>query len=61
MAEKYCIKCKQNKPFSEFHRLTKSKDGLQTYCKQCNIANAMGYFDPIKMAKKLARANKQPK
>ena len=33
---KTCIRCKVEKPKSEFGRLTKSKDGLAYYCKQCN-------------------------
>jgi hypothetical protein len=55
MGEKYCIKCKLTKPAAEFHKLTKSKDGLQAYCKACNIANAMGHFDGEKIARRRAR------
>lgn len=32
---KRCSKCKQWKPISEFHKRTASKDGLQSWCKQC--------------------------
>ena len=56
---KYCIKCKTTKPAHDFHKLTKSKDGLQTYCKGCNIAAARGYFDEAKIARRLARQKKQ--
>lgn len=36
---KQCIKCKQTKPFSEFHKRTTRKDGHQSYCKLCmNVA-----------------------
>lgn len=59
MGEKYCIKCKKTKPASEFHRLTKSRDGLQAYCKECNIANAMGHFDANKIARRNARARRK--
>jgi hypothetical protein len=55
---KFCIKCKQTKAALEFHKLTKSKDGLQTYCKLCNIAAARGYFDEAKIARRLARQKK---
>jgi hypothetical protein len=55
---KFCIKCKQTKAALEFHKLTKSKDGLQTYCKLCNIAAARDYFDEAKIARRLARQKK---
>ena len=32
---KVCNKCKQKKPFEEFHKYGKSKDGLQSWCKDC--------------------------
>jgi hypothetical protein len=59
MDEKCCTKCKRTKPSSEFHKLTNSRDGLQAYCKECNIAAARGYFDARKIAKRIARAKKQ--
>lgn len=59
MGDKYCIKCKQTKPASEFHRLTRGRDGLQAYCKECNKASAMGHFDVKKMARKAARAERK--
>lgn len=33
--EKRCNKCKAIKPLSDFHKLTKSKDGYQSKCKDC--------------------------
>lgn len=33
---KQCSKCKDIKPASAFCRHKKSKDGLQSYCKDCN-------------------------
>jgi hypothetical protein len=59
MGDKYCIKCKQNKPESEFYRLTRSRDGLQTYCKDCHKASSIGYFDARKMARRAARAERK--
>ncbi|SBT08385.1 conserved hypothetical protein [Candidatus Accumulibacter aalborgensis] len=56
---KYCIKCRQTKAAHDFHKLTKSKDGLQGYCKECNTAAAMGYFDKEKTARRLARQKKR--
>lgn len=35
METKYCRKCGQTKPLSEFSLNAKSKDGHQTYCKEC--------------------------
>ena len=33
---KHCTGCKQDKPFTEFSKSKRSKDGLQHYCKPCN-------------------------
>lgn len=33
---KYCIKCKENKELSEFYKCSASKDGYNSYCKECN-------------------------
>jgi hypothetical protein len=49
MDQKHCIKCKTKKPATDFHRLTKSRDDVQTYCEECNIANARGVFDRNKL------------
>ena len=32
---KTCVKCKQNKPYDEFHKYSLSKDGKHYYCKIC--------------------------
>lgn len=34
--QKKCSKCNELKPTHEFSKYTKSKDGLQPYCKICN-------------------------
>ena len=34
--DKYCARCEQTKPPSEFYRHRRHKDGLSTYCKPCN-------------------------
>ena len=39
--EKRCSSCGEVKPRSEFHRQRGKPDGLQTKCRQCNIAQAM--------------------
>lgn len=35
---KTCSKCKVDKPFSEFYKKTKAKDGLRSQCKACHKA-----------------------
>lgn len=32
---KKCVRCNESKPLSEFHNMARSKDGYQSYCKQC--------------------------
>lgn len=34
---KRCATCKEEKPFDDFHRYSRSKDGLQAACKSCMI------------------------
>lgn len=34
---KRCSRCREVKPTSEFHRSRSSADGLQCYCRPCNI------------------------
>lgn len=34
--QKPCTGCKVTKPFTEFHKRTTAKDGLQSRCKDCN-------------------------
>ena len=35
METKKCSKCGQEKPASAFYKSAKSKDGLQSYCREC--------------------------
>lgn len=35
---KYCARCKQYRPESEFNRYTLSADQLQGYCRPCNVS-----------------------
>ena len=34
--EKQCSHCKDSKPLTDFHRSTKSSDGRQSFCRDCN-------------------------
>ena len=36
MAQKQCTKCGKSKPYEQFSKLTKAKDGHQYHCKECN-------------------------
>ena len=40
MTSKYCIKCKELKPLTEFHINRHMKDGLHVYCKTCRKISA---------------------
>lgn len=40
---KVCSKCGRELPLSEFHKKTKSKDGLQSCCKECGNKAASEY------------------
>ena len=40
---KRCIKCGEVKPLSEFCKQRKSRDGLQYYCKRCNVKRRLEY------------------
>jgi len=39
MTGKVCPKCKLNKPFDDFYRSLKRKDGYAGYCKKCSHDN----------------------
>lgn len=36
--EKICRKCKQSKPFDQFYKRKRSKDGLTANCRECTLA-----------------------
>jgi hypothetical protein len=51
---KQCYKCKETKPFSEFSKFKKNKDGLFSYCKKCHCeSNAKHQTTPKGRARKL--------
>ena len=54
METKFCTRCKKDLPRSEFHKLHKSKDGLQYGCKKCLAIACAATRDPVrsKLAKK---------
>lgn len=59
MATKVCVKCKQEKPLLEFHKNSRSSDGLHSYCKECNRAQALAHIRAEKARKALLRAAKK--
>jgi len=40
---KKCCICKTEKPFNEFSKATRNKDGLQTACKKCQTQQRLNY------------------
>lgn len=40
---KKCIKCRQEKPLTDFHRHVKMKDGYRNTCKECRKAQSREY------------------
>jgi hypothetical protein len=42
---KYCSKCGETKEYSEFHKMTRSKDGHQNWCKICLRADNKRMID----------------
>jgi len=54
--EKQCAKCGEIKAVGEFYRHKRNKDGLQIWCKCCNIAYRKAYYqanpDKVKAGKK---------
>lgn len=59
MTTKVCVKCKQAKPLLEFHKNSRSADGLHSYCKECNRAQALAHIKAEKARKALLRAAKK--
>lgn len=43
---KKCIKCQQEKEFSEFHRQTSRRDGYKSVCKLCRVDESFKYNEP---------------
>jgi len=56
MNTKICVKCKQQKFVVEFHKNSRSADGLHSYCKECNKAQALAHIRAEKARKALLRA-----
>ena len=49
--KKICYKCKISKPLNDFHKHSTTKDGRQSYCKNCHNARQLEYR--IKNAEKI--------
>lgn len=56
---KVCVKCHQEKTLLEFHKNSRSADGLHSYCKDCNRAQALAHIRAEKARKALLRAAKK--
>lgn len=62
METKYCNKCRKTKPISEFSKNKKSKDGLQTQCKECVCKYFKTYYNQnrkkfLELSKKQRKQN----
>ncbi|MEF8699718.1 MAG: hypothetical protein V5B36_11750 [Candidatus Accumulibacter sp. UW25] len=44
MNTKICVKCKEEKSLDDFHKNSRSSDGLHSYCKECNKAQALAHI-----------------
>jgi hypothetical protein len=44
MNTKQCAKCKTELPLTNFYKSSKSKDGHQTWCKNCSKNNRIQYY-----------------
>ena len=53
---KACARCGEVKPFSEFHKNPRNRDGLHSYCKVCNKAGAAAHLKTEKGKASLKRA-----
>ena len=45
MESKICTKCKIEKPNLEFNKKKSSKDGMSSYCKECNKENLKLHYE----------------
>lgn len=41
---KVCIKCAQKKQESEFHKNSRTNDGLHSYCKECRAKHPIDFM-----------------
>lgn len=62
VSEKFCNKCQQKKLFSEFHKCSRNKIGLQSKCKTCMNAYYMNHQEKmIQRSKDWEANNRQQK
>ena len=54
---KKCTQCKLEKPLSEFYKISRSKDGLESCCRQCHNARKSAYYQQNK--EQIAQYNRQ--
>jgi hypothetical protein len=51
---KACTKCKEIKPLEDYHKLSRAKDGKQSRCKVCMIADALQWGNMMSSRKPVA-------
>lgn len=59
MSTKICKKCGKEKPLSEYNVNKKAKDGLQSYCKECQSEYFKANADKIRERSRQWRAEKK--
>ncbi len=56
---KYCRRCSETKPFSEFNNSRSAHDGLDTYCRVCRRAILAEWrSDNLEKSRTFGRAHK---
>jgi len=60
MEIKKCSKCGQEKPVSAFYKSAKAKDGLQSYCRECQSNNKSTPRKVKKAGGGVVRVDKRP-
>jgi hypothetical protein len=56
MKKKVCARCGEIKPHEEFHKNSRSADGLHSYCKTCNKEKAAAHLKTVQGKAALKRA-----
>lgn len=56
---KVCSKCGRELPLSEFYKKSDSKDGLQSYCKECGKKSAKEHIQKSRERKKARKIEEE--
>lgn len=56
---KTCTRCKMTKPYTDFSKLTKARDGYQYQCKECKLEQQKSNPNRTNVVKKYRDANRE--